>query len=429
MSDKKFRNFIIFWLSQSVSQLGSAMTGFALIIWAYKQTNSALTVSLMSFCSYVPYVFVSIFSGPLIDRHKKKTIMVITDLMAALCSLGVLVLYLTGRLRIQDIYLVNFIIGFMDAFQAPAASAAVSIMVPENKYAKASGMDSFTSNLVTVSAPMLASVILAVVGIKGVILADLVTFLFAVLVLTAGVSMKEDAKILREQREPYLTQLRSGFLFLGKNRGLLGIMLSLALMNFFSRLTYENILSPMLIARSGGNSGVYGFVSAVLGIGGIIGGIWVSVGRGFKSNRRMIYLPAAFSFLFGDILMGIGRNVYIWSLAGLAASMPMPFIMAGQRVMLYERVPKDMQGRVFSARNAIQFSTIPIGILLGGILADHVFEPFMASDSPAAKILGTVVGSGRGSGMAVMFLFSGILGFLESLIGYRNKEIRKLERM
>ena len=74
MKDNKFRNFIIFWLSQSVSQLGSSMTGFALSIWAYKQTSSAMSVSLMTFFSYVPYIIVSVFAGAFIDTHKKKTL-------------------------------------------------------------------------------------------------------------------------------------------------------------------------------------------------------------------------------------------------------------------------------------------------------------------------------------------------------------------
>ena len=78
-----FTYYIIFWLSQSVSQLGSAMTGFALIIWAYKQTDSAMAVSLMTFCSYVPYILVSLFAGSFIDRHRKKTIMLAADSAAA----------------------------------------------------------------------------------------------------------------------------------------------------------------------------------------------------------------------------------------------------------------------------------------------------------------------------------------------------------
>jgi len=140
----------------------------------------------------------------------------------------------------------------------------------------------------------------------------------------------------------------------------------------------------------------------------------------------MIYVSAMISFLFGDLLMGAGRNVAAWSVAGAAASLPIPFINAGQNVIFYSKVPDKMQGRVFAVRNAIQYSTIPIGILLGGALADYVFEPFMASDCAVAWALHLLVGEGKGSGMAVMFLCTGILGSLFSYVSYRRKEIQNL---
>ncbi|MGE5678869.1 MAG: MFS transporter, partial [Pseudomonadota bacterium] len=149
MKEKKFSNYMIFWLSQSISQLGSSITNYALIIWVYQQTGSAMTVSLMTFCSFLPYILVSLFAGPFIDRHSKKNIMAIADTAAALCSAGILLLLHLNMLDIWHIYLVNFIIGAVNSFQHPASSVAIGIMVPEGMYDKASGMDSFTTNLVT----------------------------------------------------------------------------------------------------------------------------------------------------------------------------------------------------------------------------------------------------------------------------------------
>ena len=81
---------------------------------------------------------------------------------------------------------------------------------------------------------------------------------------------------------------------------------------------------------------------------------------------------------------------------------------------------------MFAVRNAIQFSTIPMSILLGGFLADYVLEPFMMSDNAVSSVLHVLVGQGAGSGMAVMFLCTGVLGCLFSLVSYRQKEIQKL---
>ncbi|WP_462412858.1 MFS transporter [Neobacillus sp. Marseille-QA0830] len=423
--NKNFKRYVVFWFSQAVSQFGSAMTSFALVIWAYTQTSSVMAVSLMAFCSYLPYIIVSLFVGAFIDSHNKKTIMLCSDFMAAVCSVSVVILWQLGDLQIWHIYIVNFVIGFMNAFQSPARSVAIGKLVPEEKLSQASGMNSFSTNLVTVVSPVLASSLFAFLGLEIVIIVDLVTFLFAFLVLLFFIKIPE-SMVQEAESKSAIAGCSDGFRFLLAHRGLWYIVITLAVVNFFSRLTYENILSPMILARNGGNTEILGIVNAVLGIGGIVGGFIVSAGKFSKDKVRMIYFSAGLSFLLGDVIMGIGRGGIAWGIAGIAASAPIPFIIAGQETILYKTIPEEMQGRVFSVRNAIQFSTIPIGILLGGYLADYVFEPFMDSDSAIASALHWIVGSGKGSGMAVMFLCTGILGSLVCVIAYHLKEIQKL---
>ncbi len=103
--------------------------------------------------------------------------------------------------------------------------------------------------------------------------------------------------------------------------------------------------------------------------------------------------------------------------------------MANQNSILYKKIPVTMQGRVFAVRNAVQYSTIPIGIVLGGALADYVFEPFMKTNNEVVLILAKIVGSGAGSGMAVMFLCTGICGFTISMMACFNRYIRKLNNV
>ncbi|MDD6037080.1 MAG: MFS transporter [Lachnospiraceae bacterium] len=424
--NSNFKRYIIFWISQALSQLGSSMTGFALILWAYTQNGSAMTVSLMSFFNYVPYIIVSLFAGAFVDNHSKKKIMLASDSIAAVCSAVIFILNVGCGLQIWHIYLVNFIIGFMNAFQGPASSVAIGKIVPNDKLTQISGMNSFSGNLVTVLSPILASSLFALGGLKLILSIDLLSFIFAFLVLFLILKVPEDTPQKAEKKSMF-SGCAEGFRYLRGNSGIFMIIITMALLNFFSRLTYENILSPMILARSGNNSFVLGIVNAVMGIGGIAGGIIVSTGKVKGNSAKMIYVSAFLSFLLGDITMGAGRNLIFWSFAGLAASLPIAFINAGQTVILYRYVPEEMQGRIFAVRNALQFSTIPLGILLGGILADYVFEPFMMTDNPVAIILQKMVGTGAGSGMAVLFLCTGVLGALFSFISYRQKTIRNLE--
>lgn len=424
---KQFRKYIFLWITQSISQLGSSMTGFALTLWAYGQTHSALSVSLMTFCNYVPYIIMSLFAGSFVDWHSKKAVMLISDSIAALGTTAVLFLTAFGRLEIWHIYLVNIAVGCTNAFQQPASAVAVGKLVPEDRLSTVSGMNSFSMNLITIISPVLAAFFYGTFGIWSVLVIDVASFLTAFLVLLCAISIPEEYG--EAKKNSAFAGAKEGFRFLRERRGLLAIMLTMAAINFFSRLTYENILSPMILSRSNENDMVLGLVNAAMGAGGIAGGILVTLLKAPRHQVKMMYGSAAISFLCGDMLMAVGRNGIMWILAGVAASLPIPFIMAANNVIMYGNVPEQMQGRVFAVRNAIQYSTIPVGILLGGFLADYVMEPFMKSGSQAADLLGKIVGTGNGSGMALMFLCTSIAGCLISLLSYRNKEIRKLDQI
>ena len=424
MEERTFKKYIILWLSQSVSGLGSSMTGFALVLWAYGQSHSAMSVSLMSFCNYVPYVLLSLFVGSFIDRHKKKTIMLVSDSIAAAGSLAVLAFLLTGCLEVWIIYVINAVVGITSAFQQPASAVATGRLVPKEKISNISGMNSFSNNLIVVFSPMLAAFLFAAGGLPLILLIDLASFVFAFCILLFFITIPEQAQE-KKYSSPFAGMVE-GFDFLKKEKGIFYIMLTMALINFCSRLTYENILSPMILARSSGNSIVLGTVNACMGIGGIAGGMIVSVKKESRHKAVAIYVPAALSFLFGDLMMAVGKNVFWWSAAAVAASLPIPFIQASQNTILYRKIPDVMQGRVFAVRNAIQYSTIPVGIILGGYLADYVFEPFMASGNRLAEMLGILVGDSAGSGMAAMFLCTGICGFTVSMASCFNREIKKL---
>ncbi len=428
MNYHKTNNYILFWLSQAISQLGSSMTSFALVIWAYTQTNSVMTVSLLTFFSYAPYVLVSIFAGSFVDNHKKKSILLWTDLLSGLCSMIVWILFSKGNLQLWHIYLVNGITGLMNAFQSPASTVAVGMMVPKDKYEKLSGMNSFSTSIVSVVTPMLAASISSFFGLTGVLFIDMLSFGVAFLALLLVIFIPEQTTDFHQQprKSGVLEGALEGFDFLREHKGLLYLIFSMAIMNFFSRLTYENILPAMILSRSGNNQTVLGFVSGMIGFGGILGGVIVTIIKLPKNKIRVIYFSAAISFLCGDLLMGLGESTFLWALAALAASIPISFINAGQSVLLYSNIPTNMQGRVFAVRNGLQYLTVPIGVLLGGALADYVFEPYMKRNTAMVVILQNLVGTGEGNGMAVMFLCTGILGFIISFLWYKNKHIQAL---
>lgn len=138
-------------------------------------------------------------------------------------------------------------------------------------------------------------------------------------------------------------------------------------------------------------------------------------------------MSCGLSFLFCDCLWGFGRTWPIWAFAALIGNFPIPILNAGMTSVMRERIPVEWQGRVFSTQAAFQFFTIPLGYLLGGVLADYVFEPFMLRTSHWQNMLEMLVGSGKGSGIALIFLLTGMIGFIISIAALKNPVYKELD--
>ena len=189
INGNKLRDFLILWSTQSLSQLGSSMTAFALTLWLYEETGSALRTATLTICSYAPYVVMSIFAGALSDRFDKKKTMLVCDLLAALSTITVLVLYLVNKLDVWHLYAVNAVSGLMNTVQQPASEVATTLLIPKDQYQRASGLQSLSRSLISILNPLLATAVYGLAGLELVIALDLGSFVIAffALLLTAKV--------------------------------------------------------------------------------------------------------------------------------------------------------------------------------------------------------------------------------------------------
>jgi len=423
----KLRNFVLLWLGQSISSLGSSMTSFAITIWAFERTGSALTLSISGMLIMAPKMVLGVFVGPLIDRMNKKAIILISDIGAGVCTLTLFLLLRADSLEIWHIYSLNFISSILGSFQYPANDVAVSLIVPKKYYVKASGMQSFSSGTIQILAPIFAAFLLASTDMSVVILFDFVTLVFAcsTLAFVVKIPFVRKAKGPKFSMMHHLLELRSGFSIIWDSILLKKLLLFMAFINLLAGLTYFNILSPMILARSGHNAKVLGFVNGAIGLGGIIGGFLVILMPTMKSKVKTMFLYAGLSFFFGDFLFAFGNSMWIWGIAGFLSSVFIPPLIAIESYFWRTIIPIEMQGRAFSFKYAMKSGMIPVGMLIGGILADCVFEPFMASES---NNLSFMFNSGNGMGMALMFLITGILGTTLSMMGFFNPSLLKAEQ-
>ena len=225
--NKDLRPYLMLWGTQSFSALGSSMTSFALVLWLYQTSGSALQTALMSVCSYAPYVIMSIFAGALSDRWDKKRTMLICDLLAALSTVAILILYKTGTLAPWHMYVLNALSGLMNTVQKPASEVAASLLAPKEYYQKTSGLRSFSSSLTTILTPVIASAVYAFGGMDVVIAIDLLTFLtaFAALLFFIRIPQPPAAQAAKEK---LLDSARAGLKWLKQNPLILKLIFFLA---------------------------------------------------------------------------------------------------------------------------------------------------------------------------------------------------------
>ncbi|OGF56501.1 MAG: hypothetical protein A2Z21_08005 [Candidatus Fraserbacteria bacterium RBG_16_55_9] len=134
-----------------------------------------------------------------------------------------------------------------------------------------------------------------------------------------------------------------------------------------------------------------------------------------------------FASLFGELVMGLGRGLYVWAAAAFCAAFFLPIINGSNQAIWQTKVAPDVQGRVFATRRLIAQIAAPVAMLLAGPLADRVFEPAMRSESALANLFDGFVGTGPGAGMSLMFVFAGALGALSGLGGYAFSAVRNAE--
>lgn len=418
---KELKTFIILWLTQSFSALGSAMTNFALVIWLYNDSGSALTTALLTVCSYAPYVLMSIFAGALSDRWNKKTVMLVCDSFAAACTVAVLILLKMGCLEVWHLYLLNALNGLMNTIQQPASDVASTLLIPKKHYQKASGMRSFSNSLVSILTPAFAAAVMAFAGIEAVIFFDLTTFFAAFFVLVFFIKIPEPDRKL-EEKESVLQAAKDGLIYLRDNKGILWLILFLAAINFIASI-YQAVLPAMVLSKS--SETALGFVNSCVGIATLAGSVLATLMPAPKSRVRVICICLFFSMSTENFLLAFGNTPVMWCIGAILGWLPIPLMGANLDVILRTNIPAEMQGRVYSARNTLQFFTIPVGYFLGGLLTDSVFEPFMSDK--AGTLLNLLFGTGKGSGAALLFFVIGIAGVAVCLIFPKIKYIKEME--
>jgi MFS family permease len=421
------RGFTIVAIGQIISVLASNMTGFGLTIYVFEKTNQATALALMMTFYLAPFLIFSPIAGAMVDRYNRKLMMIISDMTSCIGTIAILILFATDVLEIWHFYIVNVFVGLGNTFQWPAFSAAITTIVPKEQYGRANGLMSLVNAGPGVVAPLLAGALLPIVGLNGILLIDVLTFILAVgAVLIVHVPQPERTEEGEAGKGNLIKEAAYGFKYIFARPSLLFLQIILLASNIF--IGFRNtLLAPMILSRTGNDSLVFGSVQSAGAISAVVGGLIMSVWAGFKHRITGLLLGWGLYFVFGILLMGIGRGPEIWIPTSLLAGIMAILGSTSANALWQTKVAPDVQGRVFSARRLIAWIPEPIVPLLAGPLADYVMEPAMQTQSGWSNTFSWLVGTGPGAGMSLIIILCSFGGMIMLASGFLIPAVRNVE--
>ncbi|MEM7586217.1 MAG: MFS transporter, partial [Acidobacteriota bacterium] len=364
-----FRTFAVVWLGQLVSLIGSGITRFALGVWVYERTGSATQFTLIAVSVALPGLLIAPLAGAMVDRWNRRWVMLASDLAAGLSTLALAALYWSDALQLWHIYLIVGIGSIFGSFQMPAYLAASTLLVPKQHLNRSSGMIQLgQASAGVVSAPV-AGALFTPLGLGGIIVIDVATFLFAVTTLCfVRVPSPPKSADGTQSRGSLLQEAAYGWRFIRQRPGLLGLLLYFALMNLAFSIAAVLVIP---LVRSFSTVALLGIVLAIQSAGQVVGSLSLTLTGGPRQRVRAILLCG---LLIAVSMLIVGLRPFAPLVAaGLFLMMFCFAFMNGCSQAVWQtKVPPDVQGRVFAVRRLIAQITSPIGFFLAGPLADYV---------------------------------------------------------
>lgn len=418
-----FRTFLVLWSGQLVSVFGSGLTSFALGVWVYQQSGSATQFGLLTFCAVVPAILTSLLAGGIVDRWDRRRILIVSDSVAACGSLALAALVWSGNLELWHVYAVVVVTASASAFQMPAFTASVPLLVPKQHLGRTAGLTQLGAALPAVAAPLLAGALVGAVGLKGILLIDLSTFLVAVAALLAVRIPNPSRRTETGEKQPLWRGAAFGWTYLRERPGLFALLLMFAGINF-SLGILRTLMTPMVLSFA--SAATLGMVMSIASCGMLAGSVVMSVWGGPKRRIHGIF---GFAAILGLILFlgGLRPSTLLVSSAAFVFLFCFPLINGCSAAVWQTKIAPDVLGRTTAVQRVIAMSALPLASLIAGPLAEYVFEPLLTAGGPLAGTVGRFVGVGPGRGIGLLFMVLGILILAALALGYSNPRLRNLE--
>ncbi|MBD2195448.1 MULTISPECIES: MFS transporter [Calothrix] len=420
--------FIMIWLGQIISRIGSGMTSFAFDVWVYQHTSSITQFAFLTLAITLPGFCIFPIAGSVVDRWNRRWIMLISTICSSLCILTVGILLMLERLEVWHIYLAVAGKSIFSTFSSTAFRASIVLMVPKNKLGRASGFTQATDSIARLVCPALGGIILGILKLKGVVLLDFITFILAIIPLLIvdipELSHKDDL-LIDAQNTSIFSGILQGWDYLINRPGILTLILIRTIYN--AAIGAALILAtPLLLSLT--TPGSLGFLLSLAGSGMLVGIIYLGIvgDRQEENLVRVIFISILISSS-ALVTGGLRPSLILFTISGFFFALGIPLVNGCVQIILQKKVAPHIQGRILSLNQTISMLFPPLVAIAIGPIADKILEPLMDFNGLWSQGIGQIIGSGPGRGIGLLFILIGLLTLFSNLIAYQYEPLRKLE--
>ncbi len=379
----------VIWAGQAVSMITSYAAGYAVVWYVTESTGSALVLSVMTICVMLPVGLISPFGGIVADKHNRKLIMIVADGAIGIVSLIAGLVILAGDVSIALLLVVCIARAVGQAFHGPAMMATMPMLVPDKHLLRINTLDQLLGSVASIGAPAFGIFLYTTLGFSSVMFLDFAGACVAIFgLLLAKVPTVIDPAAAQQH---VLANLRDGARAVGKSRGLVLLIAMVTVgMMIFSPLSA--VFPLMTFDHFAGDGYMASIVEAAFGVGMLVGsGVLIAWGGG----RRLAGLIAVAAVGVGATTAACGLlppDAFIWFVVLVALMGAVCAWFNGPTMTLTQRhVPDEKMGRAMGLLTAVFGLASPIGIAIGGVLAEVIgIAPFFVVDGIACLLLGLV---------------------------------------
>ncbi|GAX43727.1 major facilitator superfamily MFS_1 [Tolypothrix sp. NIES-4075] len=421
---RELRNFLLFWFGQSLSEIGTRLTGFGLSIWVYQNTHAVTQLSLVIFFTTLPGVLITPLVGALVDRWNRRWTIIISDIVAALITLTLALLLLTGNLQLWHTYVSAFLTSLSGSFQMTAKSAAIPMMVKSDQIGRANGLIQFGTAVGQLTAPILAGILIAKLQLQSLLLIDFSTYVIALFTLLfIKISQPESSTKSEKRITTILDEILEGWENIS-SRPFLVLLLGFMTIHFLVSGMSTVLIDPLILSFSSATT--FGNVMAVAGCGMVAGSLFMSIWGGGKKLIPTLFI---FSVVNGIGLIIAGIKPFIPTIAiGISISFfSLPIILGTNFTLWQTNVDPKLQGRVLSLFYTVAGLGLCIGNLTASPLADKLLEPMLSPDGLLANTVGRLLETGQGRGIGFLMVMAGLFVVFVSLSFYTYFAFKQID--